>query len=135
MQNDNIFKRNNIHLEFYLNVYCFFYFSRVEYYLDRYLNERGIVMGFQESIKAMSDKTRREILNLLKDGDMTAGDIAAHFSMTQATVSHHLSVLKDGGLVTDRRDGKYIFYELNTSVIEEIMAWLIELKGVDKNER
>lgn len=92
-------------------------------------------MGFQESIKAMSDKTRREILNLLKDGDMTAGDIAAHFSMTQATVSHHLSVLKDGGLVTDRRDGKYIFYELNTSVIEEIMAWLIELKGVDKNER
>lgn len=89
-------------------------------------------MGFQESLKAMSDKTRREILNLLKDGDMTAGDIAAHFSMTQATVSHHLSVLKDGGLVTDRRDGKYIFYELNTSVIEEIMAWLIELKGVDK---
>ncbi|MCO1602452.1 MULTISPECIES: autorepressor SdpR family transcription factor [Desulfosporosinus] len=92
-------------------------------------------MGFQESLKAMSDKTRREILNLLKDGDMTAGDIAAHFSMTQATVSHHLSVLKGGGLVTDRRDGKYIFYELNTSVIEEIMAWLIELKGVDKNEK
>jgi len=92
-------------------------------------------MGFQESLKAMSDKTRREILNLLKDGDMTAGDIAAQFSMTQATVSHHLSVLKDVGLVTDRRDGKYIFYELSTSVIEEIMAWLIELKGVDKNEK
>ena len=92
-------------------------------------------MGFQESLKGMSDKTRREILNLLKDGDMTAGDIAAHFSMTQATVSHHLSVLKDGGLVSVRRDGKYIFYELNTSVIEEIMAWLIELKGVDKNEK
>lgn len=91
-------------------------------------------MGFHESLKAMSDKTRREILNLLKDGDMTAGDIAARFSMTQATVSHHLSVLKDGGLVTDRRDGKYIFYELNTSVIEEIMAWLIELKGVNHNE-
>lgn len=89
-------------------------------------------MGFQESLKAMSDKTRREILNLLKNGDMTAGDIAAHFSMTQATVSHHLSVLKDGELVTDRRDGKFIFYELNTSVIEEIMAWLIELKGVNK---
>ncbi len=128
-------KKNNIHLEFYLNVYCFFNFSRVEYHLDIYLNEGGIDMGFQESLKAMSDKTRREILNLLKDGDMTAGDIAAHFSMTQATVSHHLSVLKDGGLVTDRRDGKYIFYELSTSVIEEIMAWLIELKGVDKNEK
>lgn len=92
-------------------------------------------MGFHESIKAMSDKTRREILNMLKDGDMTAGDIAARFSMTQATVSHHLSVLKDGGLIADRRDGKYIFYELNTSVIEEIMAWLIELKGVEQNEK
>ncbi len=92
-------------------------------------------MGFHESLKALSDKTRRDILNLLKDGDMTAGDIAARFSMTQATVSHHLSVLKNGGLVSDRRDGKYIFYELNTSVIEEIMAWLIELKGVDQNEK
>jgi len=92
-------------------------------------------MGFHESLKAMSDKTRREILNMLKDGDMTAGDIAARFSMTQATVSHHLSVLKDGGLVTDRRNGKYIFYELSTSVLEEIMAWLIELKGVDQSEK
>lgn len=92
-------------------------------------------MGFHESLKAMSDKTRREILYLLRNGDMTAGDIAAHFSMTQATVSHHLSVLKDGGLVTDRRDGKYIFYELSTSVIEEIMAWLVELKGVDNHEK
>ena len=86
-------------------------------------------MGFQESLKAMSDRTRREILNLLKDGDMTAGDISAHFAMTQATVSHHLSVLKDGGLVSDRRNGKFIVYELNTSIIEEIMAWLMELKG------
>ncbi|AET67641.1 putative transcriptional regulator [Desulfosporosinus orientis DSM 765] len=91
-------------------------------------------MGFQESLKAMSDKTRREILNLLKDGDMTAGDIAAHFAMTQATVSHHLSVLKEGGLVSDRRNGKFIVYELNTSIIEEIMAWLIELKGKGDNE-
>lgn len=86
-------------------------------------------MGFQESLKAMSDRTRREILNLLKNGDMTAGDIAAHFAMTQATISHHLSVLKDGGLVSDRRNGKFIVYELNTSIIEEIMAWLMELKG------
>lgn len=92
-------------------------------------------MGFHETLKAMSDKTRREILDLLKHGNMTAGDIAARFSMTQATVSHHLSVLKDGGLVTDRRNGKYIFYELNTSVIEEIMAWLIELKGVDQSKK
>ncbi len=126
---------NNIHLDKYLNVYCFFKYYCVKYHLDTYLNEGGIGMGFQGSLKAMSEKTRREILNLLKDGDMTAGDIAAHFSMTQATVSHHLSVLKDGGLVTVRREGKYSFYELNTSVIEEIMAWLIELKGVDKHEK
>ncbi|MCR4436645.1 MAG: autorepressor SdpR family transcription factor [Clostridiales bacterium] len=92
-------------------------------------------MGFHESFKALSDRTRREILNLLKKGDMTAGDIAASFSMTQATVSHHLSVLKDAGLVSDRREGKYILYELNTSVIEEMMAWFIELKGVDSGEK
>ena len=92
-------------------------------------------MGFLESFKAMSDKTRLEILNLLKHGDMTAGDISGHFSMTQATVSHHLSVLKEAGLITDRREGKHIFYELNTSVIEEIMSWFIQLKGVEGNEK
>lgn len=92
-------------------------------------------MGFHESLKALSDKTRREILNLLKNGNMTAGDIAASFSMTQATVSHHLSVLKDAGLINDRREGKYIYYELNTSVIEEIMAWLIELKGAEEYDK
>jgi DNA-binding transcriptional ArsR family regulator len=97
--------------------------------------KRGVDMGFHESFKALSDRTRREILNLLKKGDMTAGDIAASFSMTQATVSHHLSVLKDAGLVSDRREGKYILYELNTSVIEEMMAWFIELKGVDSGEK
>lgn len=92
-------------------------------------------MSFQESFKAMSDKTRREILQLLKDGNMTAGDIAGRFSMAQATVSHHLSVLKDAGLISDKRDGKYIYYELNTSVIEEIMGWFIDLRGEDKNEK
>jgi DNA-binding transcriptional ArsR family regulator len=91
-------------------------------------------MGFQETFKALSDKTRREILNILKKSDMTAGDIAEKFSMTQATVSHHLSVLKEAGLIYDRREGKYIKYELNTSVIEEIMIWLSDLKGEDKNE-
>jgi ArsR family transcriptional regulator len=94
----------------------------------------GFDLGFQESFKAMADKTRREILNLLKHGDMTAGDIAGHFSMTQATISHHLSVLKEAGLIADRREGKHIFYELNMSVIEEIMTWFIQLKGVEGNE-
>lgn len=92
-------------------------------------------MGFQETFKALSDKTRREILNILKKGDMTAGDIAEKFAMTQATVSHHLSVLKEAGLIYDRREGKYIMYELNTSVIEEIMIWLKDLKGEDENEK
>ena len=91
-------------------------------------------MGFQKSFKAMSDKTRREILNILKkNGDMTAGDIASNFSMTQATVSHHLAILKEAGLVTDRREGKYIVYELNMSVVEEILTWFVELKGDDDN--
>lgn len=86
-------------------------------------------MGFQETFKALSDKTRREILILLKDGNMSAGDIAEKFSMTQATISHHLSVLKNSGIISDIRDGKYIRYELNTAVIEEVMMWLSNLKG------
>ncbi len=113
-----------------------FIFASIIIYLDNYLNVKcGEEMGFQESFKALSDKTRREILNLLKGGDMSAGDIAAKFSMTQATVSHHLSVLKEAGLISDRREGKYIIYELNTSVIEEIMTWFMELKGAEDNEK
>ena len=92
-------------------------------------------MGFQNTFKALSDKTRREILNLLKNQAMTAGDIASKFEMTQATVSHHLSVLKDAELVLDKKDGKYIYYELNTSVLDDIMAWVIDLKGENENEK
>lgn len=92
-------------------------------------------MGFQSTFKALSDKTRREILDLLKDQPMTAGDIASRFDMTQATVSHHLSVLKDAELVTDKKDGKYIYYELSTSVLDDIMAWVLTLKGENDNEK
>lgn len=91
-------------------------------------------MGYHETFKALSDKTRREILMLLRNGGMTAGDIAAGFSMTNATVSHHLAVLKEANLIVDHRRGKYIYYELNSSVIEEIMLWFISLKGDVKNE-
>lgn len=91
-------------------------------------------MGFQNTFKALSDKTRREILNLLKDQSMTAGDIASRFDMTQATVSHHLSVLKEAELVTDKKDGKYVYYELSTSVLDDIMAWVLTLKGEKENE-
>lgn len=92
-------------------------------------------MGFQQTFKALSDPTRREILTLLRNGSMSAGEIAQHFSMTGATVSHHLSVLKDAGLITDEKDGKFIYYELNLSVIDEIMGWITSLKGVDNNEK
>ena len=85
-------------------------------------------MGLQETLKALNDETRREILHLLRRGPMTAGDIAGHFSMSAATVSHHLSVLKNAGLVWDDRHGKFIDYGLNTSVFEELMLWLSEFK-------
>ena len=98
-------------------------------HLDSYRNERGDLMGFQETFKALSDPTRREIIQLLKDGKLSAGDIVSHFPSTNATISHHLSVLKNADLITDERQGKYIYYELNASVIDEIIAWITALKG------
>ena len=80
-------------------------------------------------MKALSDPIRREILGLLKKGRMSAGDIVAHFTVTGASVSRHLSVLKDADLIRDTREGKYIYYELNASVLEEVMLWLVALKG------
>lgn len=88
-------------------------------------------MGFQETFKALPDPTRREIINLLKDGKLRAGDIVAHFPSTNATISHHLSILKKADLITDEKKGKYIYYELNTSVIDEIIGWITSLKGED----
>ena len=90
-------------------------------------------MSLQLTLKALSDPIRREILNLLKAGPMSAGDISARFDVTGAEVSRHLSVLKDADLIEDTREGKYIFYELNASVLEEIMLWITELKGVNSN--
>ena len=86
-------------------------------------------MGFQQSFKALSDPTRREILRLLRDGPLPAGEIAAQFDMTAATVSHHLSTLRDAGLVLDEKKGKFIYYELNTSVLDELLGWLTSFKG------
>ena len=86
-------------------------------------------MGFQETFKALGDPTRREILHLLRDGAKTAGEIGSHFDMTGATVSHHLSVLREAGLISDDRRGKYIYYELNLSVLDEIAGWIAGLKG------
>lgn len=92
-------------------------------------------MSFQNTFKALSDPTRRAILDLLKDGARTAGDIGARFDMTGATVSHHLSVLKEAGLVSDDRRGKFIYYELNLSVLDEITGWMAGLKGEKRHEK
>ena len=92
-------------------------------------------MGIQNTLKALSDPIRREILNILKAGRMSAGDITAHFNVTGASVSRHLSVLKEADLIHDSREGKYIYYELNTSVLEEIMLWITELKGDNNNDK
>ena len=86
-------------------------------------------MGLQQTLKALADPTRREILNLLKSGRKSAGEISEHFDITAAAISRHLSLLKDADLIEDTREGKYIFYELNTSVLEEIMLWITDLKG------
>ena len=91
-------------------------------------------MSFSETMKALSDPARREILNMLKEGRMTAGDIAGRFAMTGATVSYHLSQLKKAGLVFESREKNFIYYSLNASVLEEVILWIETLKGTEKHE-
>lgn len=81
-------------------------------------------MGLQETMRALADPTRRSILQLLKNGNLSAGDISDNFSISSAAVSRHLAVLREAGLVRDERVGKYIYYELNTSVLEDAMVFL-----------
>ena len=86
----------------------------------------------QNTMKALSDPVRREILEQLRSGRLSAGEISEKFPISGAAVSKHLSVLKDADLIRDTREGKFIFYELNTSVLEEVMLWLTGLKGEEK---
>ena len=86
-------------------------------------------------MKALSDPIRREILNMLKRGRMAAGEIADKFDVTDASISRHLSVLKEADLIRDTREGKFIYYELNASVLEEIMIWIADLKGDGDNDQ
>ena len=79
---------------------------------------------FDKTFKALSDPTRRQILELLRRGPKSAGEISEQFGTSGATISHHLSVLKDAGLVSDEKRGKYIFYELDTSVLQDMLAWV-----------
>ncbi len=90
-------------------------------------------MGLQQTLKALADPIRREILNMLRKGRMTAGEITEQFSVTAPSISRHLSVLKDADLIRDTREGKFIFYEINTSVLEETMLWIAGLKGDNDN--
>lgn len=91
-------------------------------------------MGFAETFKALSDPVRRDILELLKRESLSAGEIGSHFDMTGATISYHLSILKKAGLVTETKKKNYVYYELNTSVVEEVMLWLAELRGISDVE-
>lgn len=91
-------------------------------------------MAFAETFKALSDPVRRRILELLKSGRLSAGDISSHFDMTNATVSYHLSILKKADLVIESKEKNFIFYDLNTSVVEEVMLWLSDLRG-DQNDK
>ncbi len=86
-------------------------------------------MGLQQTLRALSDPVRRSILKLLKSGRLSAGEIVEHFDITGAAISRHLSVLKEADLIRDTREGKYIYYELNASVLEEIMLFVTDLKG------
>ena len=91
-------------------------------------------MSLQNTLRALSDPTRREILSMLKGGRMSAGDIVSRFEVTGASISRHLSVLKDADLIRDAREGKFIYYELNTSVLEDLMLWITNLKGDSDND-
>ena len=92
-------------------------------------------MSLAKTFKALSDPVRREILQLLRNGRLSAGDIASKFDMTDATVSYHLSQLKKAELISEERVKNFIYYELNTSVFEEIMLWLQDFRGGEGNER
>ena len=92
-------------------------------------------MSLQNTLRALADPIRREILNLLKAGRMSAGEIADRFPVTGASVSRHLSVLKEADLIRDTREGKYIYYDLNASVLEEILLWVQDLKGANDHDQ
>mgnify|MGYP002247619476 CR=1 FL=1 len=87
-----------------------------------------MTLGMQDTLHALADPTRREILNLLKQSRLSAGEISNHFSISGAAISRHLSVLKDADLIRNEREGKFIYYELNATVLEEILLWISELK-------
>lgn len=89
-------------------------------------------MGIQSTLKALADPTRREILNMLRSSSLSAGTIAERFEMSAPAVSKHLGILKEADLIRDRREGKYVYYELNATVLDELLLWVRELKGEER---
>lgn len=83
------------------------------------------------AFKAIADPARREILRLLRQGEMTAGDLAGHFDMSKPSMSHHFAVLSEADLITRRRDGQTIWYGLNTTVLQDVLAWVMDLTDAD----
>ena len=103
--------------------------------LDNYLNcKEEISIAIHDSFKAMSDPVRREILLILKDGKMSAGDIASRFDLTHATISHHLSRLKKADLIFETKNKNFIFYELNTTVFDDLLLWINQFRGSDSSK-
>lgn len=94
-----------------------------------------VPISLQHTLKALADPIRREILNLLKSGRLSAGEISSHFPVTDASISRHLSVLKEADLIRDTREGKFIYYDLNASVLEEILLWISDLKGEESYDQ
>ena len=91
--------------------------------------KEAVLLRMQQTLKALADPIRREILNMLKKGRLSAGEISEHFSVSAPSISRHLSVLKDADLIRDTQEGKFIFYEINTTVLEETLLWIADLKG------
>lgn len=89
--------------------------------------------SLNDLFKALADPTRRKILDLLKERDLTAGEIASHFNMSKPSISQHLNILKQSNLVKNQKEGKYIFYSLNTTVVQDIVNWLINIKSGEEN--
>ena len=101
-------------------------------YLEKFLNSGGVDLGFAEIFKALSDPVRRDILVMLKNGKMTAGDIADRFDLTNATVSYHLSQLKKADLLYETKVKNYVYYEINATVFEEILLWIKQFGGKEE---
>lgn len=94
-----------------------------------------MAVPLNDVFKAIADPTRREILRLLRHEEMSAGEVASRFNMTKPTMSHHFAVLKAAGLITSRREGQTIWYALDTTVLEDVLAWSMDMARSAKGDK